>query len=1033
MIEKIIRFSLKQRLFIVLAAALTAVLGFTAYRSLAIDVFPDPSPPLVQIYTEAHGMAPEEVERLISYPLESSMFGLPRVRSIRSVSSYALSIVNIYFEDKTDIYWARQLVGQRILEARDQLPEHADHPVLGPIATGLGLVYLYYLESEGTSAMELRTLQDWLIKYELKSVPEVSQVLSIGGEVKQFQVLVDPHALLKYGLSLSELSDKIRQNNQNTGASFITKGPEEFIVRSVGLVKTIEDLKTIVIANSQGTPIKLQDVADVEILPEVRRGAALVNGQGEKVVGMVLKLFGSNTANVISDLEARIAEINASLPDGVEIVPFYNQASLVRQCFSTVSFNLILGIVLIIVVLFLFMGDFPSAMIVVLSLPFSILFSFILMQRMNLSADLISFGGLAIAIGLIADAAIILVENIHRHLRLECEDKRSAIMAATQEVGRPLFFAIIIIVLVFLPIFTLSGVEGIMFRPMGFTISFALAGSLVFALVIAPALAYFFLRARTVACPKEPFLIRNLKKAYLPFFTACRKHRKRVFAATLLVFASGLALLPFMGREYIPYLEEGTLHMRASFDPNTALEEVISITTEIEKILVKVPEVTGVLSRIGRGEVGSHAHSINDAEILIRLKPIQKWKAFRTKDELIYELEHRLEDLPGINLNMTQPIAHNLDELLTGVRAQLAVKIYGENFDTLTNLATRIKDQVGNIRGAADTQVEQFTGQNHIQIVLDRQKISRYGINISDIQETIEAAVGGITLGQVYEEQRRFDIFLRYKPEYRRDIDQLQNLYIPLPQGGQVPLAQLAAVEEVMGPRIINREGNKRFITIQCNIRGRDIGSFVKEAKAVLAENVSLPAGYFVKWGGQFELQQRASRRLSLITPITLALVALLLFTIFYSFQEVLIILINIPLALTGGILALKASGLYLSVPASIGFIAIFGIALEDGLVMMASFHRKLRSGESLDRAVYHGVSEKLRPVLMTTFTTIFGILPLLLARGPGAEIQRPLATVVVGGLLTSTLATLVVLPLVYEVIKTRFPKKPGQTTAPPA
>ncbi len=1031
MIDKIIRFSLKQRLFIVLAAVLIAVLGYTAYRSLAIDVFPDPSPPLVQIYTEAHGMAPEEVERLISYPLESSMFGLPRVRNIRSVSSYALSIVNIYFEDKTDIYWARQLVGQRILEAQDQLPEHAHNPVLGPIATGLGMVYLYYLESEGTSALELRTLQDWLIKYELKSVPEVSQVLSIGGEVKQFQVLVDPQALLKYGLSLSELSDKIRQNNQNVGASFITKGQEEFIVRSVGLAKTIEDLKSIVIANSQGTPIKLRDVADVEILPEVRRGAALVNGQGERVVGMVLKLFGSNTAKVISNLEERIAEINASLPEGVEIVPFYNQASLVRQCFSTVSTNLILGIILIIVVLFLFMGDFPTAMIAVLSLPFSILFSFILMQSMNLAADLISFGGLAIAIGLIADAAIILVENIHRHLRMECQDKATAIMAAAQEVGRPLFFAVIIIVLVFLPIFTLTGVEGVMFRPMGLTISFALAGSLIFALVISPALAYFFLKSRAVACPEEPFLIRNLKKAYLPFFAVCRKHRKKVFSLTLLVFALGLVLLPFMGREYIPYLEEGTLHMRASFDPNTALEEVISLTTEIEKILVKVPEVTGVLSRIGRGEVGSHAHAINDAEILIELKPIQKWKAFHSKDELIQELEHRLEDLPGINLNMTQPIAHNLDELLTGVRAQLAVKIYGEDFDTLKNLATRIKEQVGNIRGAADTQVEQFSGQNHIQIVLDRQRISRYGVNISEIQETIEAAVGGITLGQVYEEQRRFDIFLRYKPESRRNIDQLQNLYIPLPQGGQIPLGQLATVEEVMGPRIINREGNKRFITIQCNIRGRDIGTFVKEAKAVLAENINLPTGYFVKWGGQFELQQRASRRLSLVTPITLALVALLLFTIFYSFQEVLIILINIPLALTGGILALKASGLYLSVPASIGFIAIFGIALEDGLVLMSAFHNNLKQGEGLERAVFHGVSDKLRPVLMTSFTTIFGIMPLLLARGPGAEIQRPLATVVVGGLLTSTLVTLIVLPLVYEFFKTRFPKKSALTPDP--
>ncbi|MBM3284734.1 MAG: efflux RND transporter permease subunit, partial [Candidatus Aminicenantes bacterium] len=1018
MIEKIVRFSLRQRIFILLATVLLGALGFVAYRSLAIDVFPDPSPPLVQVYTEAHGMAPEEIERLVSYPLESAMFGLPRVRNIRSISSYALSIVNVYFEDKTDIYWARQLVSQRILEARDQLPEQATNPVLGPIATGLGMVYLYVLEGEGHSTMELRTLQDWLVKYELKSVPEVSQVLSIGGEVRQFQILVDPQALLKYGLSLANLIDRVRRNNQNAGASFITRGPEEFIVHSVGLARTVEDLESIVLATAQGTPVKLRDVAEVRVAPAVRRGAALADGQGEKVVGIVLKLFGSNTAKVIAGLEERIAEINRSLPAGVKIVPFYNQASLVRQCFSTVSVNLALGIALVVLVLFLFMGDFRSAAVAVLSLPFSILFSFLLMNRAGLAADLISFGGLAIAIGLIADASIIFVENAHRHLRMECEDKARAILTAAEEVGQPLFFAIFIIIIVFLPIFTLTGMEGIMFRPLGFVISFSLAGSLLFALVAAPVLAFFFQKSSLVACVEEPGLIRRIKKIYLPFFALCRRHRRAVFAVTLTVFAAGLAVLPFTGREYIPYLEEGTLHLRVTYDPNIALDQVIARTTAIEKVLLAVPEVTGVLSRIGRGEVGSHAHFINDAEILVRLTPARKWKAFRNKDELIRRIEHDLEGFPGINLAVTQPIAHNLDELLTGVKAQLAVKVYGEDFDILKRLAGEILEVVGSVRGAADVQVEQFTGQNHLRIVLDRQRISRYGIDIGVIQDTIEAAVGGITLGQVYEEQKRFDIFLRYRPESRSGVEELRNLYIPLPGGGQIPLAQLAAVEEVVGPRSISREANKRFITIQSNIRGRDIGSFVREAQDALREKVKPPAGYFIKWSGQFELQQRASRQLNLITPLTLALVALLLFTVFRSTREVAIILINIPLALTGGILALKLSGQYLSVPTSIGFIAIFGIALEDGLVLMSAFNRNLKSGRSLVEAVDQGISTKLRPVLMTSFTTVFGILPLLLARGPGAEIQRPLATVVVGGLLTSTLVTLVVLPLVYETVK---------------
>ncbi|MGB3862114.1 MAG: CusA/CzcA family heavy metal efflux RND transporter [Candidatus Aminicenantaceae bacterium] len=1017
MIQKIINFSLKQRLFIVMATVIVVLLGLLAYQNLAIDVFPDPSPPLVQIYTEAHGMAPAEVERLVSYPVESSMYGLPRVKNIRSVSTYALSLVNIYFQDKTDIYWARQLVAQRLLEVKEQLPEQAHESVLGPIATGLGLVYLYYLEGEGYSTLELRTIQDWLIKYELKSVPEVSQVLSIGGDVKQFQILVNPQSLLKYNLTVSEITTKVRQNNQNIGASFITKGKEEYLIRSVGLAQSVADLENIVVANHLGTPVKLKDVSRVQILPAIRRGAALVNGEGEKVVGMVLKLFGSNTARVIQDTEDRINEINKALPQGVKIVPFYNQALLVKKCFSTVSTNLILGIALIIIVLFLFMGDFPSAMIAVFTLPFSILFAFILMQRADLAADLISFGGLAIAIGLIADAAIIMVENIHRHITRSPEARIQAIVSASTEVGRPIFFAIMIIILVFLPIFTLSGVEGIMFRPMGYTISFALAGSLIFAIVSAPALSYYFLRRRKNKI-QEPVLIRNIKKVYLPFFALCQKHRKVVFLVTILVFAIGLAILPFLGREYIPYLEEGTIHLRTTYDPNISLEETITLTKDIEKTLRDIPEVTGVLSRIGRGEVGSHAHFVNDAEILININPVQQWKYFKNKDELLHEIEHRLEDFPGLNINITQPIAHNLDELLTGVKAQLAIKLYGEDFEVLKEKSTQIKDVIESIEGAADVQVEQFSGQNHIQIVLDRDRIARYGMNIRDIQDTIEAAVGGITLGQIYEEQKKFDIFLRFEPEYRKDIEQIEGLLIRLPDGGQVPLAQLANIEEVMGPRVINRENNKRFITIQCNIRGRDIGRFVDEAKSRIDKSVQLPPEYLVKWGGQFELQQQANQRFLIITPITLALVALLLFTIFYSFQEVLIILINIPLALTGGIIALKVSGLYLSVPASIGFIAIFGIALENGLVLISAFHSQLKKGASMAEAIIEGVNIKLRPGLMTTFTTIFGVSPLLLAKGPGAEIWRPLATVVVGGLITSTLVTLIVLPLIFQTLK---------------
>jgi len=1013
MIQKLLEFSFKQRVFILLSACAIAGVGVYSYQNLAIDVFPDPSPPMVQIFTEVEGMAPEEMENLVSYPIESSMFGLPKVDNIRSASTFGLSIVYIYFSQGTDIYWARQQVSQRLQEVSDHLPPQAHSPVLGPIATGLGMVYLYYLEGPGTSTMELRTLQDWLVKYELKSVKDVSQVLSIGGDVKQYQILINPQLLLKYNLTVSQVMDKVRRNNQNVGASFITKGSEEYIVRSIGLVQTLEDLRDIVLSSVQGTPILLKDVAEVKILPAIKRGTALVNGQGERVTGMVLKLFGSNTAEVIKDINQRIETVSQSLPEGVEIVPFYNQASLINQCFRTVSQNLLIGILLVILVLFLFMGTFSSALITVLALPFSILVAFILMNRLNLAADLMSFGGLAIAIGLIADASIILVENINRHYALNPDDKKAAIMTAASEVARPLFFAITIIILVFLPIFTLTGVEGIMFRPMGYTISFGLAGSLIFALLCVPALSAFILKRKGGA--REPALTRAIRNVYLPFFQFCRKHRKPVFLATFLLFLTGIGLLPFLGREYIPALDEGTLHVRVTMDPNISLAEAIKTTTAVEKELVKIPAITGVLSRIGRGEVGSHAHFINDAEILVQLKPENKRGGYKHKEDIIHAITHALEELPGLSLNITQPIAHNLDHLITGVKAQLAIKIYGEDFDELSRVSEDIKEKIISIKGAADVQVEQFSGQSHIQIRLRRDRIARFGLNISDIQEVIEAAIGGISLSSVYELNKRFDIFLRFAPEFRMSSEKISGLYIPLPEGGLIPLRQVADVEEVVGARLVNREQNRRFITVQCNIRGRDIGRFVSEARAMVRDSIDMPPGYLIKWGGQFELQQRANKRLAVIMPITLAIVALLLFMVFYSFQEVLIILVNIPLALTGGLIALKISGLYLSVPASIGFIAIFGLALEDGLVLLSSIRSGIERKLSPEEAVQNAVSIKMRPVLMTTFTTVFGILPLLLASGPGAEIQRPLATVVIGGLCTSTLVTLIVLPLIHQ------------------
>jgi len=1019
MIESAIRFLVRQRILVIAVTMTVALLGVVAYRNLIIDVFPDPAPALVQIYTEAEGLAPQEVEQLVSIPVEAAMFGLPKVERIRSTSTYGLSLVNVYFEEGTDIYWARQVLAPRLHEIQTDLPPQAGDPFLGPIATGLGLVYLYYLEGDGYSTLELRTLQDWLVKYELTSVPEVSEVLSIGGDIKQYQILVDPNALLSYDLTLQDLMERIEASNRNAAAGFITRGPEEFVVRSIGLVQDVEDLQRIVVAHREGTPVYLSSVAQVEVLPAIRRGAALANGQGEKVVGMVLKLFGSNTARVIDRLEERIAEVNESLPEGVQIVPFYNQASFVKACFSTVAWNLGVGVVLVIGVLFLFMGHLPSAFLTMLTLPFSVLFTFIVMERVGLAADLMSFGGLAIGIGLIADAAIIYVENTYRHLQRGM-DRVEALVRSGQEVTRPLSFAILIIILVFLPIFTLQGTEGVMFRPMGFAISAALIGSLLFTLISIPALGWFLLKGKAGEKREEPVVIRTIRGWFLPFFAWCRDRRRGVFMVTAGALVAGLVLLPLMGREYMPTLKEGTLQLAVTMNPNVSLENSIAMGEEIEDRLMEMPGVDGVLTRIGRGDAGSHGHFVNDLQILIQLdESASEWRGM-SLDQIQDEIAHEMEGLPGINLNLSQPIAHNLDELLTGSRSQLAVRIYGEDFDVLQELSHQIEDVLVGVEGAVDVQTEQFSGQNNLVIRLDRDALARRGMDVEAVQETVEAAIGGVVVGQVYEGRRRFDIFVRFLPEYRGDLEQIHNLLIPLPDGGRIPLNQVARVEEGEDARLINREESRRYSTVQANVRGRDMGRFVEDAQAVIRAELDIPAGYAVRWGGQFELQERSKRTFMLVTPLTLLLVSILLYTIFGSVLEAGVILINIPLALTGGLAALLISGQYMSVPASIGFIAIFGIALEDGLVLLTTIQRRSRDGDSPKDAVEYGVTTKLRPVLMTTFSTVFGILPLLLAMGPGAEIQRPLATVVAGGLLTSTLVTLVVLPLVYQTLLER-------------
>jgi cobalt-zinc-cadmium resistance protein CzcA len=1027
MIEKLIDFALRQRMLVLLAAPAVLGAGAWAYTRLPVDAYPDVSPALVQVFTETEGLAPEEVEQLVTYPVEVAMNGLPGLEEVRSVSNFGLSVVNVYFEEGTDIYFARQLVNERLQAARDQIPEGLGEPEMGPISSGLGQILFYYLEAdpERYTAEELRTIQDWIVKRQLQTVPGVTEVLSIGGQVRQYQVVVNPAKLRQYDLSLHQVLEAVRQNNLNVGASYLELGAEEYIVRSVGLAQGLEDIGNIAIETRGGTPVTVADVAELELGPEIRRGLVTRNGEGEAVVGMVLKLLGTNTSTVVEDVQARLGEIQRILPEGVELVPYYQQADLVERAVSTVTSALWQGLLLVVIVLAVFLGNARSSLIVALSLPFSILLTFLLMLQLDISANLMSLGGLAIGIGLMVDAAIVVIENVFRWLKEDPdpdEPKLHLIARAAKEVGRPVFFAISIVIIVFLPLFTLQGVEGTMFRPLAYTIALAMVGSLLFSLTVAPVLASYLLKRAppTVAEPDdedagEVAIVRWAQGRYRPLLSWALDHTRPVIWGTVGLMALGVAVFPFLGTEFIPTLNEGTLLIRATMAPSISLRESKETIARFERELMEFPEVTQVVSRIGRGEVGAHADPVNNAEIFVDLLPPDEWVTAESREGLIAAMENRLGDFPGVQLNFTQPIAAAVDELLTGIKAQIAIKLYGDDLDVLLEKANEIAAVVRTVPGASEVQVDQVIGQPQLRIELDRGAISRYGIPVEHVQETIRAAVGGAPAGQVFEGERRWTIFVRYAPEYRATPEDVASLLINAPDGSLVPLGQLAEIETLIGPRQISRENNQRYITVQLNARGTDIGTLVERAQERIDAEVDLPPGYLVSFGGQFELAQAANKRLMIVVPITLLLIFGMLFASFGSLKEALLILLNIPLALVGGLVALLLTGQDLSVPSSVGFIALFGIAVENGLVLVTYFNQLHREeGLSIREAVEKGAMLRLRPVLMTALTTGLGLVPLLLASGAGSEVQRPLAIAVVGGLVTSTALTLLVLPVLY-------------------
>jgi cobalt-zinc-cadmium resistance protein CzcA len=1019
--DKVIDISLRQRGMVLMAVAAILGYGVYAYQQMPVDAFPDISPILVPIFIEADGMAPEEIERLITYPIETAMNGLPDVTLVKSTSAFGMAVVYVYFEDGTDIYFARTLVDGRLNSVRSDLPENMDPPTLGPISTGLGQIFIYYLEADETVDAEgkginlyLRELNDWVVKPQLQSVPGVTEVLSMGGHVLQYQIQVNPLSMQEYRITMEDIITSVNENNRNVGGQFLVLGSEEHLVRGLGLLKDLESIRQIPLKTKEGVVIRIHDVADVEYGPEIRRGVVHRNAESEVVSGIVLKLFGENTSEVIERLYKKVDKVQASLPEGVTLVPYYEQAQLVSQATWTVKKSLLVGAILIVLTLTIFLGDLRSTIIVVLALPISALVAVIFMEQFDISANLMSLGGLAIGIGELGDGATVMVENIFRHLSKPNPKNRSKleiIHEASREVARPVFFSIVITILVFIPLFALEGVEGKMFKPMAFTLVFALLGSLGMALVVSPVLSAIFLKQRE---HRELLVMRILKGMYRPALLLALRHRLVLLVLIFSGFITAMVGVSRMGTEFIPTLEEGSIFISVAMAPSISLTEATHTIVELEKIVTEFGEVREVVSRIGRPEAGSHPHPVNYGEVQIELKPYDDWPTYKTKQELVEALNEKLSVVPGVQLNFTQPIQNAFDELLSGTKAQLAIKVYGDDLTVLQELASEVNNAIVDIPGLVDLAVEQSYGQPQVQVQVNREKCSLHGVPANEVLELVELAIGGEVIDHIYLNTRRFGIQLRLKEDARTTPEVIADLQIHAPDGSTLTLGELADIRSVTGPIQINREKNQRRWTVQGNIRGRDLGSVFEDVQERIAERVEFPDGYFVEYGGQFESQQRAMKRLSIIVPLVFLGVFLMLCMSFASIRHASIIIVNIPLALIGGVFGLWVTGQYLSVPASVGFIALFGIAIQNGLVLVGTIRQLQTDGMPLEKALVEAGMLRLRPVLMTQMTTILGLLPLLLSSGIGSEVQRPLAAVVVFGLTTSTILTLFVLPSVY-------------------
>jgi len=1017
-LQTIVDFSFRQKVVALSLVALMAFAGISSLQSIPINSLPDVTPVQVLVITKAGRYSPYDVEKLVSYPIETTMNGLPSVLEVRSVSQFGLSAVTVEFEEDTDIYFARQMVSQRLQGVVEDLPDGVSTPQLGPISTALGEIYQYTVTGPGYSLTELRTIQDWLVAPQLKTIRGVTEINSFGGFVKQYEVSVQPGKLRDYGLGLKDIIDAIESNNSVAGGNFLEHNREQYIIRGFGQIRNQRDIENIIVARYDNRPVFIRDIAIVSVGEQLRQGAVTQDGGGEVVTGIVMMLRGGNGREVIQAVEAKLEQVNKSMPDGVRITKFYDQADMVDRTTDTIVTNLVEGGFFVIAVLLILLGEIRGALIVASVIPLSMLFAFIGMREFGLAANLMSLG--AIDFGMVVDGSVVMIENMVHRLQTETKEQRTKVMLkAAREVARPIFFGVLIILMVYVPIATFSGMEGILYRPMAITVATAVFGSLLLALVYVPAMsALVFRRGVRV---RQNRLINRLKTVYGTFLNRSLEQKGGILAVAAGVFLSSVALIPYLGTEFLPELDEGSILVEQVRLPSVTLEESVRNANWLAgTVLRRIPEVKTVVPKTGRSDLANDWMGVHQTDVWVVLKPRDTWRPGMTKEKIIEQIQPYLETEPGLAYNFTQPIAMRVDELTSGVKSDVAVKVYGEDLDILNRVGTDIIRLVQTLPGTANSYLEHTTGQPYLTIEVDREALAVYGLNVDEVQRVVEFGLGGQTVGQVYEGQRRFDIMVRFQEDVRNSFDRILEIPVQLPEGGFIPLKRVAAVTAQEGPREVARENGWRRVIVGINLVDIDIGTYVANLQAAIESDADIPPGYFLEYGGAFENQQRAMQHLTIVVPLSLLIIMGLLYIMFGKMRYALLVFVNLPFALSGGIFLLWIRDLYLSVSASIGFVALFGVAVLNGIVLVAHLNTLRGQGMTLRDSVITGSGDRLRPVLMTALVASLGFIPMAFNIGPGSEVQRPLATVVIGCQITSTLLTLLVLPILYNWMEKR-------------